>query len=400
MIVQRYIQNVALPLALLTGVANSDSTANAGMALFTRDTDTILVPGHIFVSDTLTMEAYVKFDMTGPAWGGDIFHEQYWGACDNAFEAGSDGSLYAWTYPNNGDIRSLNLNIVNALWHHVAYVRQAGNQRLYLDGTLIGNKSGAGSSIGNSGSSWMSVGSFQYTFYGIEGWHRSFIGALDWLRVSSNARYTGDTYTIPTEPASDANTLLLYNFNDAPGSATIRDLSANQWDGQMGVGHFGAYATPTPPTLVSESSITSQPKDVVVSSGQSASFQVSVVDPLRVGFQWQFNGTNISGATNASYSIPAATAANIGFYSVAVSGQTETNYSSAASLAVQDLKMLAAIYLAGPLGKTYRIDATSAVGPTNWTALTNVTITAQPFIYVDYASETNRTQFYRSVPLP
>lgn len=150
----------------------------------------------------------------------------------------------------------------------------------------------------------------------------------------------------------------------------------------------------TPPNF------TQQPASQVITSGTGANFCAAATGTPAPTYQWRFNGVNIPGATGLCYALPSTSVTNIGTYDVVVANLAGTNSSTAATLAFSDLKMLAAVYLTGPIGKSYQIEATPSFSPTNWTVLTNVTITTQPFIYVDYASETNRMQFYRSVPLP
>ncbi|HXP62340.1 MAG TPA: hypothetical protein VN829_17720, partial [Dongiaceae bacterium] len=85
-------------------------------------------------------------------------------------------------------------------------------------------------------------------------------------------------------------------------------------------------------------------------------------------------------------------------YDVVIANSAGNNVSSNVSLGFLDLKLLAAVYLTGPIGSTYDIEAASALAPTDWITVTNVTITTQPFIWVDYSSATNAEQFYRAVP--
>ncbi|NQU20164.1 MAG: PEP-CTERM sorting domain-containing protein [Candidatus Nealsonbacteria bacterium] len=67
--------------------------------------------------------------------------------------------------------------------------------------------------------------------------------------MSDSARYSGISFTPPTgDLTSDANTQLLYNFNDPPGSTTVLDESPFGRTGTLGVGFGGA----TSPTLVPE----------------------------------------------------------------------------------------------------------------------------------------------------
>jgi hypothetical protein len=65
----------------------------------------------------------------------------------------------------------------------------------------------------------------------------------------------------------------------------------------------------TKPTMPS---ITSQPTAETVTAGQSASFSVMAAGTAPLSYQWQKKGSNISGATSASYSTPPTTSADSG----------------------------------------------------------------------------------------
>ena len=111
---------------------------------------------------------------------------------------------------------------------------------------------------------------------------------------------------------------------------------------------------------------------------------------------------DIPNATSATYALSMTIFTNVGYYDVIISNSVNTNNSSIASLGVINLNVnsnkLAEVFISGPLGANYRIDTTPALGSTNWTTLTNVTITSQAFIYVDYSTPTNSEQFYRASP--
>jgi hypothetical protein len=62
----------------------------------------------------------------------------------------------------------------------------------------------------------------------------------------------------------------------------------------------------------SKPSIMSQPTAQTVTAGQSASFSVMAAGTAPLSYQWQKKGTNISGASSASYSTPATTSADNG----------------------------------------------------------------------------------------
>ena len=64
-----------------------------------------------------------------------------------------------------------------------------------------------------------------------------------------------------------------------------------------------------------------------------------------------------------------------------------------------NIKMFAGIILNnGQVGSNYLIQATSNLSGGNWTTLTNVTLPSNPYVYIDYSSDTNSQQFYRVQP--
>lgn len=142
------------------------------------------------------------------------------------------------------------------------------------------------------------------------------------------------------------------------------------------------------------------PISQVVTSGQPVTFTAEASGFPAPTYQWTFNGTNIPMASSSNYTIASATITNIGYYAVLASNSVNTNTSTSASLALIDIKMLAAVYLTAPLGAAYQIQATPTLEVTNWASQTNVTITSQPYIFVDYSTPTNTQQLYRAVPLP
>src|SRR5213079_1145832 len=59
-------------------------------------------------------------------------------------------------------------------------------------------------------------------------------------------------------------------------------------------------------------SITTQPASQAVTVGQTATFMVVATGTAPLSYQWQKNGTAISGATSASYTTPVTTSADNG----------------------------------------------------------------------------------------
>jgi autotransporter-associated beta strand protein len=69
-------------------------------------------------------------------------------------------------------------------------------------------------------------------------------------------------------------------------------------------------------------SVTISPQTNAVIGGLPATFSASIIGPAPTGYQWQFNGTNLPNATNASLTIPSATTNDVGVYTVIASGVT------------------------------------------------------------------------------
>jgi hypothetical protein len=150
-------------------------------------------------------------------------------------------------------------------------------------------------------------------------------------------------------------------------------------------------------TVVVPPSISIQPTNNTVSPNGSVTLSVGATGG-GLSYQWQFNGTNITGANGASLTIANVSAANIGVYTVIVNNAAGSATSSSVTLTSVDVKMFAGVIVNGPLGSNYLIQATSNLLSGNWTTLTNVALPMQPYIYIDYTSDTNRQQFYRAVP--
>ncbi|MGC3960193.1 MAG: immunoglobulin domain-containing protein [Verrucomicrobiota bacterium] len=89
-------------------------------------------------------------------------------------------------------------------------------------------------------------------------------------------------------------------------------------------------ATPTVPA------ITVPPQPVAVYPEEDATFSVAATGTAPLAYQWQFNGANIAGATNNSYTRQHVQAEDAGNYSVIVSNAAGTATSASASLTLLD----------------------------------------------------------------
>ena len=95
----------------------------------------------------------------------------------------------------------------------------------------------------------------------------------------------------------------------------------------------GGGAASTPPSTAPQ--IVTPPANQTVTAGQSATFSVTATGKAPLSYQWNKNGTAISGATSSSYTTPPTTAADNGdLFNVVVSDPLGNTASTAATLTV------------------------------------------------------------------
>src|SRR5438132_9575932 len=83
----------------------------------------------------------------------------------------------------------------------------------------------------------------------------------------------------------------------------------------LAIGNFGCsgrIGTPTVNAAPVAPSITRQPTNQSVTTGETASFNVAAAGTSPLSYQWQKNGVAISGATSASYTTLATTSSDNG----------------------------------------------------------------------------------------
>ena len=235
---------VSATLALLLAVPG---TVDAGYALFDAPTDTISIAGNTILGTTATYEAVIRFASIPASGSSIIWNEFKDSAEDKQLGIYSDGSIYGYSYNASLVNQPLSGGVLTpGTWRHVAYVYDGASERLYIDGILVNSKIETGE-IGDGAPSQMVIGAalFRNPSY------VSFLGDIDSLRISNTARYSGASFVpVIGDLSNDASTLLLYNFNQAPGTTSITDESGNGAVGTLGVGFPGA----TSPTFDAGSS--------------------------------------------------------------------------------------------------------------------------------------------------
>lgn len=140
-----------------------------------------------------------------------------------------------------------------------------------------------------------------------------------WRKNGANiSGATSATYAIATATANDAGTYTVVVSN-SQGSVT------------------SATATLTVNPALTAPTITQQPQNQTVTTGQSVTFSVTASGNPAPAYQWRKNGANISAATSAAYTIGNATANDAGAYTVVVSNSQGSITSATATLAVNPL---------------------------------------------------------------
>lgn len=144
--------------------------------------------------------------------------------------------------------------------------------------------------------------------------------------------------------------------------------------------------------------ITFQPANATVAAGQQATFMVTATGMAPLSYQWQKDGANISGATSASYTTPAATSADNGSaFDVVVTNSVGSATSQQAMLTVssgsgaptittqptnqtvnagQTATFTVVASGASPLGYQWQLNGTNISGGTAASYTTPVTTTA------------------------
>jgi hypothetical protein len=128
---------------------------------------------------------------------------------------------------------------------------------------------------------------------------------------------TSSSYTTPATATADNGATFRVVVTNAAGSVTSS----------------GAILTVTGAAVAP--SITTQPANESVTAGQTATFTVAASGTAPLSYQWEKNGTAISGATLASYTTPATTTSDSGeVFRVVVTNSAGSVTSNPASLTV------------------------------------------------------------------
>jgi len=311
-----------------------------------------------------TVEAWVNYLGFAGGQTGDAIvakGQDVEGPIDWAMSVGSTARLRVHLHMgSNWDQFDGSMILITNTWYHVAMVYDGTNLISYVDGVTNG--------------SMVVPGTLQATSYPLK------IGAYSPTNgVQSKDWFNGqiDEVSIYNRALSPAEILSIYNARS---------------DGKC---------FPIAPVILS------QPTNQTVLVGNTASFQVVASGTSPLNYQWNFNGTNISGATNTSFTLAGAQLSDAGNYFVVVTNIADNVTSSNAVLSVYSsaVPIMNAVSFSGGNGFQFAVTGVpgfnyavqSSTNLINWQSLiTN----PSPFNFTDTNAAEFPQQFYRSVYFP
>lgn len=291
------------------------------------------------------------------------------------------------------DAYDSNLTINDGKWHILAGVFDGGTEYIYVDGQLADSElvtsypiiNGSDLLIG-AAPDYLGSRNFQGNIAQVAVYDKALTmtqlddiySSLDTAPQVSVAPvnptiYSGESVTLTASVSGTPATSYQWYYIDtsnnsnniagATGSTyTVANVPAAYSGYTFGVIAANAYGTNTasttlsvsaaPPTLVGDI----KPLNSVAYAGAPATYTVSVQGSLPISYQWIVNGTNVVGATNASFTLPTPCGANtiqVSFTN-AYSGGSPT-YSSPANLQGDS----------SPTNITFNIDGTGWIGQGN-----------------------------------
>jgi uncharacterized delta-60 repeat protein len=177
-----------------------------------------------------------------------------------------------------------------------------------------------------------------------EVWRTTFDGSTNgssWIPLGAGTRVAGGWQLTGLTWPTDASLR-------ARGFVTGGDFNGSVW----------FVETVATPVIVTPPAITMQPTNQMVTAGGTAAFNVTASGTPPLSYQWNFNGTNILGATNTMLTLTDVQASQSGNYAVLVTNAYGSVLSSNATLVVVTLDhfawnpILSPQYAGQPFGVT------------------------------------------------
>lgn len=151
-------------------------------------------------------------------------------------------------------------------------------------------------------------------------WSGNLGGANHWFKLERN----GSQFTSSVSADGSAWTVVNITNLASFGSAIYAGVflhAVQSMNPNIHSATFDSFSL-TGTNVLGAPSVTISPATNAVLAGLPAVFAASVIGPAPTNYQWQFNGTNIANATNASYAIANVASGDAGLYAAIVGGVT------------------------------------------------------------------------------
>ncbi len=170
------------------------------------------------------------------------------------------------------------------------------------------------------------------------------------------------------------------------------------------IGSASANATLT---VATAPVITAQPQSLVVNQGASIVLTAAASGFSPLSYQWQFNGTNLSGATSATLSLPSLSYSQAGSYSLVVTNLAgaATTTNAVVTVTIPVAQTLAIGQLSGTTfsfnmpsqqGVIYELESTTTLLKPNW-QIVQIYVGTGGIITLSDPNATGGFEFYRVV---
>ena len=221
---------------------------------------------------------------------------------------------------------------------------------------------------------------------------------LDTLLGVYTGSSVGSLTTIASDNESGGNGASRVVFTASSG--TTYRIAVDGFGGAMGSVTLN-WIQPAAPIF------TTHPQSQTVYQGNNVTLTSTAIGTPNPSYQWRFNGANISGANNSSYSITGVSTNSAGNYDAVASNTSGLVTSQVAVLTV----LTSQATLSGPVvtnntfrmsvsqvsGLSYIIQGNTNLSAASWVSL--VTNSA-PFTFADTAFTNNPQRFYRAIYRP
>lgn len=226
--------------ASLSAVGSAAQSCLAQQARFDGCFDTIEMSGSTTLGTAATYEAVLRPDgsCADGSWVVFCDHKPFFA---DKLLAVSPTNVFVFNYCLSRVPISTSIAMSDA-WHHVAWVYDGAEERIYVDGQLVVEHAASGDICDTADKASIGAASRE----GANPPYSGFQGAMESVRISSVARYVGSSFVPPMgDLVSDPETQLLLNFNEPSGSSTVQDESPLARVGVLGAG----FPTATYPEL-------------------------------------------------------------------------------------------------------------------------------------------------------